>query len=526
MLMEHNIPVYKKFDTMLKDSNQCIIVSTTGTGKSYIVDEYLEKYDMKALVIGPTIAICNEWNKLTNRVNTITYHNFYRNYESYYDGYDCYVFDEAHHMGGKKWGKIIRIFRDHISVPVIGLTATPTRHSDSVDVAIEFFDSCTVTGYDQAKAIEKGILPRANYIYAFFDGEGEINDIERKIKNINDKAKTKYLHGRLSKTRRNLLSVKEILQKHINYKRKGIVFTDSIKSIDSVVELIKSTFPGEEVLYIHSGMTRKKVLSTLDKFRSLESGYIVNIDMLKEGLHISNVNTVIMLRKTYSPAIFIQQIGRALASGSKDNILVFDFVGNSRSLRYLLPDDEEESEIDTEGYTNERRHPIYSEQNIIADYTSPIVEILDEVDQALKDGWTDEEDGILLRYYPNEGRKSFERLPNKTEQQCFDRLKYLKAFSDRQYKPWSIAEDKIINEYYEELSIDELKKNYLPDRSIHSIINRARYLGFIKKDRWTEDEDRILIENWNSIGIKVMSELPSKTKFSIYRRLYKLGILK
>ena len=56
------------------------------------------------------------------------------------------------------------------------------------------------------------------------------------------------------------------------------------------------------------------------------------IDMLNEGVHVDNVSGVILLRPTVSPIIYKQQIGRALAAGSKKDAVIFDIVLNIENL--------------------------------------------------------------------------------------------------------------------------------------------------------------------------------------------------
>lgn len=57
------------------------------------------------------------------------------------------------------------------------------------------------------------------------------------------------------------------------------------------------------------------------------------IDMLNEGIHVENIDGVILLRPTVSPIIYLQQIGRSLSAGRKDkNPIIFDIVNNFDSL--------------------------------------------------------------------------------------------------------------------------------------------------------------------------------------------------
>ena len=56
------------------------------------------------------------------------------------------------------------------------------------------------------------------------------------------------------------------------------------------------------------------------------------IDMLNEGVHVDDVDGVILLRPTVSPIIYLQQIGRALSAGSGKTPVIFDLVNNFDSL--------------------------------------------------------------------------------------------------------------------------------------------------------------------------------------------------
>ena len=71
MLMEHNIPVYEKFEAMLEEHGKVILITATGTGKSYVTLEYLERHDLRALVLAPRLAICDNWKELSDKIDTV-----------------------------------------------------------------------------------------------------------------------------------------------------------------------------------------------------------------------------------------------------------------------------------------------------------------------------------------------------------------------------------------------------------------------------------------------------------------------
>ena len=55
--------------------------------------------------------------------------------------------------------------------------------------------------------------------------------------------------------------------------------------------------------------------------------------MLNEGLHVNDIDGVIMLRPTISPIIYLQQLGRALSVGHNEHPLIFDIVNNSLGIK-------------------------------------------------------------------------------------------------------------------------------------------------------------------------------------------------
>ena len=64
----------------------------------------------------------------------------------------------------------------------------------------------------------------------------------------------------------------------------------------------------------------------------LEAGeleYLLSVDILNEGVDIPSLNQIVMLRRTESAIVFVQQLGRGLRKDEgKDYALVLDFIGN------------------------------------------------------------------------------------------------------------------------------------------------------------------------------------------------------
>ncbi len=58
---------------------------------------------------------------------------------------------------------------------------------------------------------------------------------------------------------------------------------------------------------------------------------VFSVDLFNEGVDVPNVDTLLMLRPTESPTLFLQQLGRGLRRSKEKNFCtVLDFVGTHR----------------------------------------------------------------------------------------------------------------------------------------------------------------------------------------------------
>jgi len=507
MLLPHNIPVYKKLKEHLSKNKDAIIITATGTGKSYLVAEYIEEYNLNALVICPRRSLCKYWSKLSENVSPITYQYFEKhiddliNVNEIIGFFDIFVFDEAHHAGAKKWGKAIEKFKEVCKKPIIGLTADPKRYTDGGrDVSIEIWDGSIVEGYTLNDSIGK-ILPNVSYTCALYDTNGLMENIPS---GVSDK-----LLKQLEYSIKNTKTCVEILQTEISesFPHKGIVFVDRIHTIKNGIDIINKAFPNEKVWAIHSKQSEKMNDMYINEFNNSESGFIVAVDMLNEGIHISTVDIVIMLRKTSSPTIFFQQIGRGMSVNGK-YLHIFDFVSNHNSLKITSSKSSKPIKLfDTE--TIYKR----SEQSIIHDYSKDIVDVLNDIKKSLFNFWTEEEDKIIRKYYPIEGSKVAERLPGRTKDTCIYRAKTLKINSD---KFWTKEEDEILKKYYPIEGMDVVKR--LPGRTRNGCKARARLFNVLVLHHWTPEEDEILKKYYPTEGGDVYKRLPGRTSSACVSR--------
>lgn len=542
MYFNHNNKLYKKFKQILLKFRECCVVAAMGTGKTDVCIEFIKLKSLNTLVVVPNTDLKEQWeyiaslNEITT-LSTITYHSFSNNYKLL-DGFDCYIFDEAHHMDSKVWGQSIRDFKENImsnNAYIIGLTGDPIRYFDNCkNVADSMFHSHVVYGHSQYEAIMNGILPQVVYVCAVYNTDGLYEEYY-------SKATTEVLKGKLNIVYENCLKMNDILIRHSQDNMKGFVFVDKINSIQSGVDLISETFPDETVRFVHSKLSKPEKFSAIKSFKIDTSGFMVAVDMFNEGHHIPGVNTIIMLRKTGSPTIYAQQIGRGMsANHNGTKTVVYDFVGNKESMksvdkRIKIITKIIEEQLDKKNKKSKSKHNKLSNQVIVHDYAKDFLEVLEEIDEAYYSyPWTEEEDQILKDNYNKKNGLDLciEKL-HRTRIACIKRAKRLGL--NKSKKPWTKEEDQILKEYYPLIGGEVYKK--LLGRSARACTARANnHLGLaFKKDkvnnksytrkkipknknntdkksnRWTNYEKDTLIKNYPIIGERAFDMLPNRS---------------
>ena len=548
LLMEHNVPVYEEFCKCLEENHECILITATGTGKSYIVEEFLQQHNEVALVVVPRVSIKQSWEELSSNVSVVTYQWFSKHYKELIDRFVYVVFDEAHHIGGDgPWGEAVRDFKDlSTNTYFIGLTADSVRYTDkNKDVAEREFDGHIVYGYELSEAINLGILPNAKYVTALFDvpsiRKSLFNSIKFRFMAESNIEKTKELFGRLDMAMKNTMSIDQILRYHLDklVDRKGIVFVDSIDKIMPVVSLMRKIFKRETILYIHSNLSQEENKETIELFKSLPHGYIVTVDMFNEGVHIDGVNTIIMLRKTHSPSLYKQQIGRALSSSnSTGQIYVFDFVGNSISVQKLLNQISIDSDSNSRviSITPERsKTPIVSMQCIIDECTSEILHIISDIEAvSAKPRFSKRElKEIISRFSSVDELQAFINTNNAARLRGLIRdFGFSEQYGLKNYNEiWDQTKEivDLINKRYEEgnpITVNEIVEiTGRQEGSVRAIIKNNKLRNKILKKIY-DPEYKKAFYNLKSVEeamIEIPKQFPSATPVSIYQGFYRFS---
>lgn len=356
-LFPHNEEAYIKLCKGLEEYPLAFLEHATGTGKSFILLKFLyvkcllrnvlfismheemfgQLFDdqMKTLGISKEEFTC---------FDTMIYPNILRHVmEELIRKYDVFVFDEAHHCGAEKWSvQVEELKKLVLATPgkiMVGATATGIRYLDGyTDVSEVYFDGHTVSRLPISTSILKNLLPAPIYINSLTSCLDKFLRVANKFKKVPLNKETKALKMRMENLDEKLKcesAVATVLQKYgVKKGEKYIVFCKDIADVKSKMEEAKEWFKDigpVKMFQAHSAQKRQKNISEIKEFseKREEVSLMFAVDIFNEGFHIDGVDGVFMFRKTKSPIIYFQQIGRALSfSVRRKQIKIFDFVDN------------------------------------------------------------------------------------------------------------------------------------------------------------------------------------------------------
>ena len=231
--------------------------------------------------------------------------------------FDYIIYDEAHHATSPSYQVVMNYFEPKFT---LGMTATPER-SDHYNV-FELFDHNVALEVRLHDALEDELVIPFHY-FGITDIEGiDLSDVS--IDDIAEVTKRLKLNERVD-----YIIEKMNFYGHDGEKRKCLGFCASIEHAQYMADEFNKR--GYKSICLHGGHSvekRGKFITRLEDDHD-ELEFIFTVDIFNEGVDIPSINSVLMLRPTNSPIIFIQQLGRGLRKhGSKSFLTVLDFIGN------------------------------------------------------------------------------------------------------------------------------------------------------------------------------------------------------
>jgi superfamily II DNA or RNA helicase len=231
------------------------------------------------------------------------------------------VVDEAHHIVASTWRIILAALADAL---VLGSTATPER-LDGQGLA-EMFDALVI-GPSVKDLIAGGWLSP----FAVFAPARMVN-----LKGIRSVAGD-YALGDLAARMNTDTSLADVIteyRKHLVGKT-AIAFCTTIAHSLAAARFFRDA--GIRAEHLDGDTPRQERRDILRRLETGETSIVTNCSLISEGLDISSVGGVILLRPTKSLAVYLQQIGRALRPApGKERAIILDHSGNV--FRHGLPD--------------------------------------------------------------------------------------------------------------------------------------------------------------------------------------------
>lgn len=231
--------------------------------------------------------------------------------------FDYIIFDEAHHATSPSYQKVLNYFKPKF---LLGMTATPER-SDAGNV-FELFDHNVALEVRLHDALDEDLVIPFHY-FGITDIDGvDLSDVD--IDNIAEVTKRLKVNERVD-----FIIEKMNFYGHDGKKRKCLGFCASIEHARYMAnEFNKRGYKTTCLTGEDPVPYREKIIQQLESDQE-DLEVIFTVDIFNEGIDIPSINSVLMLRPTNSPIIFIQQLGRGLRKfKNKEYLTVLDFIGN------------------------------------------------------------------------------------------------------------------------------------------------------------------------------------------------------
>ena len=328
--------------------NKALIISATGTGKTY-----LSAFDAKAsnpkrlLFVVHRLTIAKDalntfqcvfgedktmgvysgnrreldCDFVFSTIQTISKSNHLETFSKTH--FDYIIIDESHRTGANSYLRLIDHFEPKF---LLGMTATPER-TDGNDI-FKLFDHNIAYEIRLNRAMEEEMLSSFHY-YGVTDLL--IDNVE--VDNITD------FNLLISSERVNRIIEQAKFYGSDNGITRGLIFCSRKKEAIELSALFNKK--GYRTVALTGDNSEEKRAKSIDKLESdnlsEKLDYIFTVDIFNEGIDIPKINQIIFLRPTSSAIIFIQQLGRGLRKfEGKSYLTVIDFIGSYEN-NYLIP---------------------------------------------------------------------------------------------------------------------------------------------------------------------------------------------
>jgi len=236
--------------------------------------------------------------------------------------FDVVIVDEFHHAAADSY----RALLDHVRpVELLGLTATPER-SDGLPI-LDWFGGRIAAELRLWDAIgQQRLVP---FVYYGIHDSTDLREVP-----------WRRGRGYDAQGLSNLLTANDIWARFVLQElEKRVDDLGRIRALGFCVSIDHARFmarvfreAGLASTAIWSDTAESERRAALSDLASRRVNVVFSVDLFNEGVDVPAVDTLLMLRPTDSPTLFLQQLGRGLRrSIGKSTCTVLDFVGHHRS---------------------------------------------------------------------------------------------------------------------------------------------------------------------------------------------------
>lgn len=355
-LYDYQQEAYEPLCELLEEKGRACILMPTGTGKAVIGFKYALDYsEQRILWLSPNRNIFEHQLKEAavysggcafEHITFMTYAkaSFDAKKGNLDFKWDVVILDEFHHVGAKVWGIPHQfILERNPDVKLIGMSATAIRFSDGArNMAYELFEGCIARELTLVECWDRGILPMPEYVLCAFEKEGAVADLHEMISELPEGSGRKNLlreWQRVRDTADQAPNIPEVFAKHVGKKdAKVLVLCQGVGHLNDCAKAVKGWFKDVNkdvhVYKVHSSNPNSD--SEFKAWADDSSSAVkicCSIGQLLEGVHVSDIDCLVWARRTASPTVFYQGIGRVMSSGDVQARVIIDLVDNYGLLR-------------------------------------------------------------------------------------------------------------------------------------------------------------------------------------------------
>ena len=233
------------------------------------------------------------------------------------DGFDRVVVDEFHHAAARSYRKVLDHLRPRF---LLGLTATPQR-LDGADLLALTGDNLVVD-VGLVEGIEQGQLVPFRYL-GIRDDTVDYSTLAWRAGRFDEVELTRAVS-----TGARAGQVLEQWRAHGGGRTLGFCVTTD--HADFMAEAFAAA--GVRAVAVHTAPSSAPRRGAIERLAAGALDVVFSVDLFNEGLDVPAIDTVLLLRPTQSPVVFLQQLGRGLRpSDGKHRLTVLDLIGNHRS---------------------------------------------------------------------------------------------------------------------------------------------------------------------------------------------------